>query len=74
MDLVKINKCMFVTGTQMYNKAAIEIQGTRKSQEHFFKNQCKICVRDVQTGSGAHSPSYPMDTRGYFPADKAAEA
>jgi hypothetical protein len=28
----------------------------------------------VQNGSGAHPASYPMDTRGYFPGGKAAEA
>jgi hypothetical protein len=28
----------------------------------------------IQNGSGAHSASYPMDTRGSFPGSKAAEA
>jgi hypothetical protein len=28
----------------------------------------------VQTGSGAHPPSYPMGTKGSFPGGKAAEA
>jgi hypothetical protein len=28
----------------------------------------------VQNGSGAHPASYPMGTRGYFPAGKAAGA
>jgi hypothetical protein len=28
----------------------------------------------VQTDSGAHPTSYPMDTRGSFPGDKAAGA
>jgi len=28
----------------------------------------------VQTGSGAHPPSYPMGTAGAFPAGKAAGA
>jgi hypothetical protein len=28
----------------------------------------------VQNGSGAHSASYPMGTRGSFPGDKAAGA
>jgi hypothetical protein len=28
----------------------------------------------VQTGSGAHSASYPMGTRGFFPGGKVAGA
>jgi hypothetical protein len=31
-------------------------------------------LHHVQTGSGAHPASYPMDTRGSFPGDKTAKA
>jgi hypothetical protein len=31
-------------------------------------------LRVIQTGSGVHPASYPMDTRGYFPKGNAARA
>jgi hypothetical protein len=43
---------------------AIEVRSSAEARD-FSSNLC------VQTSSGAHPASYPVDTRGPFPRDKA---
>jgi hypothetical protein len=46
----------------------------RDSRVRFPAGAGNFCLHRVQNGSGAHSASYPMDTRGSFPGGKAAGA
>jgi hypothetical protein len=46
----------------------------RGSRVRFPAGAGNFSLRRVQNGSGAHSASYPMDTRGSFPGGNAAGA